>query len=86
MGLPELAAGEYLIEAMFKMRPLRSSGFGEVSADWPVIEAFARCTGRISEPWEIETLFEMCEAYQAGLETGANPLAIPPVEQIESAE
>jgi hypothetical protein len=84
LGLPQIGAGEYLIEAMFKMRPIRSSGFGNVPADWPVIDAFARSTGRISEPWEFETLFAMCEAYAQGLEAGIDPLAIPPVDQAES--
>jgi hypothetical protein len=86
LGLPDLVAGEYLVAAMFKMRPLRFNGLGEVQADWDVIDAFARATGRISEPWEIEALFEMCEAYHQGLQAGTDPLAMSPVEQINSAE
>jgi len=80
-GLPKLDAGEYLIDAMFVMRPTRSNGMGEVAADWDTIDAFARVSGRISEPWEAETLFAMCEAYHKGLDAGVNPLAIAPVDQ-----
>jgi hypothetical protein len=84
LGLPEIGAGQYLVDAMFKMRPLRASGFGSIPADWPVIDAFARGTGRVSEPWEIEALFEMCQAYSQGLDAGIDPLAIAPTDQIEA--
>lgn len=75
-----MPGGDYLIEAMFAMRPTRSTGMGEVPADWPVIDAFARATGRIGEPWEAETLFAMCAAYLEGRDAGTDTLAIPPVE------
>ena len=85
-GLPVLDAGQYLIEAMFAMRPTRSNGMGEVAADWDIIDAFARLTGRISEPWEAETLFAMCSGYMECREAGADFLAISPVDQIDFAE
>jgi len=80
-GLPDIDAGQYLIDAMFVMRPTRSNGMCEVAADWDIIDAFARASRRISEPWEAETLFAMCEAYRQGREAGVNPLAIAPVDQ-----
>lgn len=77
--LPELDEGAYLVEAMMKLGPIRSDGMGPRSADWPEIEAFARATGRISEPWECETLFDMCQGYTQEVERGKNPLSIAPV-------
>lgn len=81
LGLPALEAGGYLIEAMFVMGPIRSGLNGEVAADWDIIDAFARSTGRISESWEAEALFSMCASYLVGLQDGADPLAISPVDQ-----
>lgn len=83
--LPVLDAGQYLVDAMFKMGPTVSTGFEEVAADWVCIDAFARSTGRISEPWEFEALFDMCSAYYHGWCAGASPLAMSPVEIAEAA-
>jgi hypothetical protein len=79
--LPDLEAGQYLVDAMFKLRPTRSSAAGMVPTDWPEIAAFAAVTQRIDEPWECEALFDMCQAYYEELHTGEKPLAIPPVER-----
>ena len=81
LGLPDLEAGHYLVEAMFRLGPTRSDGMGERPSDWPEIDAFARMTGRIGEPWEAETLFDMCGSYTRARQEGENPLAIPPVER-----
>lgn len=80
LGLPELDGGQYLVDAMFRLGPTRSTGLGEAPADWPEIDAFARATGRISEPWEAEALFDMCRAYHAAREAGTDPLAMSPAE------
>ena len=86
LGLPILDAGDYLIEAMFKMGPTVSTGLDVAPADWVVIEAFARATDRISEPWEFDALFDMCAAYHQGLQAGADPFAMPPVEIAAAAQ
>lgn len=80
LGLPRLDAGEYLLEAMFRLGPTRSNGLADVARDWPEIEAFARSTGRIGEPWEIELIFDMCRGYHEAREAGKDPLAMPPTE------
>lgn len=81
LGLPEIDGGEYLIAAMQKLDPVRSNGMELRATDWPEILAFAHATGRISEPWEFETLFDMCVGYFEAREAGADPLAIAPVDQ-----
>lgn len=81
-GLPELSAGEYIVEAMMVMGPIRSSGMGEAATDWDIILPFVSVTGRLSERWEIETLADMCRIYAAGKVEGENPLSIPPVERV----
>lgn len=80
LGLPKLDAGEYLLDAMFRMGPTCSNGLADVARDWPEIEAFARVTGRISEPWECELLYDMCRGYHEAREAGKDPLAMPPAE------
>ena len=81
-GLPPLGPVRYLAEAMMRLGPLRSDGMGLRAADWPEIDAFARVTGRITEPWEAEALFDMCAAYLAESQSGDDPLMIAPVERI----
>lgn len=83
LGLPELDGGEYLIDAMFRLGPIRADGMGLRPADWPEIDAFARLTRRLSAPWEFEALFDMCAGYFAAHEAGQDPLAMSPV-QIEA--
>lgn len=80
-GLPDLGPGQYLAEAMMRLGPVKSDGMGLRSADWPEIDAFARVTGRIGDPWEAETLFDMCRAYLRESQAGEDPLAIAPVDR-----
>ena len=85
LRLPVLDAGQYLVEAMQILGPLRP-GLAEARAtDWPEIAAFARATERLSEPWEIETLAAMCAGYCAALKAGEDPLAIAPVDEDDTA-
>lgn len=84
LDLPELDAGEYLVDAMFRLSPARQTGMGEVPSGWPEIDAFARQTGRISEPWEAETLFAMCRAYTTERAAGADPTEVAPVDRKDS--
>jgi hypothetical protein len=78
--LPELTAGQYLVDAMLMLGPIRSTGMGPRPTDWPEIEAFARLTGRISEPWEAETLHAMCLEYVAEYQCGDQLLRRPPMD------
>lgn len=81
LGLPELEAGAYLVEAMLRLGPVRSDGMGDRPADWPEIDAFARLTARITEPWEAELLHDMCAAYAAERAKGENVLTIAPMDR-----
>ncbi|WP_406870096.1 hypothetical protein ABEB22_08790 [Thioclava sp. 'Guangxiensis'] len=76
LGLPELDAGRYLVEAMIRLDPVRSTGLDLRATDWPEISAFMQATGRITEGWEAELLFEMCAGYFAARQAGEDPLAV----------
>jgi hypothetical protein len=80
LGLPQIGVGEYLIDAMFRLGPVRNNGMSVSAPDWSEIEAFSRVTGRISEPWEAEVLYDMCHGYYGALIAGEDPLAMSPVE------
>lgn len=54
---------------------------GHRPADWPEITAFAQGTRTVTEPWELEALHRMAQAYTGALDEGANPLCIPPLER-----
>lgn len=79
--MPELAGGDYLLDAMQRLGPIRATEAGPRAADWPEIHAFAAATGAITEPWEAQAMRDMCRAYLDGLTTGAEPLSIAPVER-----
>ncbi|MEN9060001.1 hypothetical protein [Ponticoccus litoralis] len=82
--LPDLpTGGEYLIEAMYVLSPIRVTGRGIAAADWPEIVAFAQGTRRVSDPCELEALHAMCAAYRDGLVSGANPFRKSPMEIAE---
>ena len=48
-GLPEIDAGQYLIDAMMALGPTRSNGMGEEPTDWHIIAPFVQATGRLPE-------------------------------------
>lgn len=53
---------------------------GWIPLPWAELKAFGDATGRLSDPWEYETVSAMSAAYVAGLaDTGL--LSIPPVER-----
>lgn len=84
--MPDLSHGGYLFEALQRMGPARSSDMGGLRpADWPEIVAFAHGTRRVSEPWEIEQLYDMAQEYLAGHRTGSKLFGIEPMEQAEEA-
>ncbi|MFC3169220.1 hypothetical protein [Paracoccus fontiphilus] len=45
------------------------------------LEAYGRVTGRLSTPWEYETVRGMSEAYVSGLVEGRDLLSIMPLDR-----
>ena len=83
-GLPDIDEGRYIIEAMNRLGPTRAAGMGEGPTDWDIIWPWAQATGRLSEPWEMETLADMCAGYHRARIEGEDPLSIPPVDRSHS--
>lgn len=79
--MPEIDAGEYLIEIMREMGPFQSNGMGLVVTPWAEMKAFAAAMRVDLEPWEFTLLRRMCAAYLSGYQTGREPLSIPPMER-----
>lgn len=85
--MPSLSPGAYMFEAMQRLGPTRSTDMGGVRpVDWPEIIAFSQGTERISEPWEIEQIYDMAQAYLAGYRTGCKLFGIEPMEQAEEVD
>lgn len=71
-----------LLDALALLRwanPMPMGGWLPLS--WAEIDAFARLTGRLSSPWEAETVAAMSAAYVSGLTEGRDLLSIMPVER-----
>ncbi len=81
MGLPDLEAGEYLLEALFEVGPVRMVAEGELPLGWAEVWAYAQATGAVEEAWEARALISMSRGYLGAKNAGKNPLAIPPVER-----
>lgn len=78
--LPPIEAGRYLVEAFRDLGRFSSTGFGPAVLTWAEIDAFARQTNAITDPWEARSLREMSAAFIEGLEIGKNPLGRAPWE------
>lgn len=74
--LPNVDGGEYMRDAFLALGMSRD---GVLS--WQEIDAYARLTGDIGDPWEAHTIRAMSLAYLDGLRLGEDPLAIPPIER-----
>lgn len=80
LGLPELDAGAYIVNALVEAGPTIFDGMGERPLSWVDIDAYARATGGDWQPWELRAVFGMSRAYLAGKQAGKEPLAVPPTE------
>ncbi|KQQ72929.1 hypothetical protein ASF70_15775 [Rhizobium sp. Leaf321] len=81
LPLAPLDGGEYLLEAMRELGPIRSNGMGLTTPEWQEITAFASANGLRLAPWEYRAIRKMCSAYLSGLQSGKEPLSIPPNER-----
>jgi hypothetical protein len=73
-----LLGADYMLDALRSIGFVHNTGFGEGPFPWSELDAFARCSNRISEPWEYETLRDMSAHYIAGTRLGAKVFAKPP--------
>lgn len=80
--MPELAGGEhYMLDALVEAGPALPGQMGPVPLSWQEIDAYARQTQAIDEPWEARTLIKMSAAYLEGIAVGENPFGIMPMDQ-----
>lgn len=83
--MPELSDYESAILSAFsEAGPTMPGAMGDVPLSWLEVDAYARQTSAISDPWEARALVYMSGAYLEGRAHGANPLAIPPMEREEN--
>lgn len=71
--LPKIEAGAYLRDAFLAVNT------GD-RLTWTELDAFARLTGAISEPWEAEIVKAMAGEYLAGRHLGEDPFSYAPWE------
>lgn len=58
---------------------MRGDMNGRRGVDWTEIDAFARLTRQITEPWEAEALHDMAAAYAAEADQAEDSLREPPL-------
>ena len=75
--LPPVDQGQYILAAWHELGRMEVA-FGRMPLSWSEIDAYARMTRAITEPWEARVIRDMSREYIAGLDLGADPLAIEP--------
>ena len=74
--------GEYLMGAFMALGCSHPAGMGgEMPIPWSEVHAYARATGTLTEPWEVELVRDMSAAYCRGRVEGENVFSIPPAER-----
>jgi hypothetical protein len=81
LPLVEIEAGDYLLDIMQQLGPIRSLGMGLMVPDWQEIAAFAEAFRLRLEPWEFRLIRRMCSAYLREFDAGKEPLSMPPIER-----
>lgn len=81
----ELDAGQYLLDALQELGPIRSTGVGLSTPEWQEVTAFAHANGLDFEPWEFRILKKMCGRYLSGYNSGREALSIPPIDRESEA-
>jgi len=84
--LVAVQGGAYLLEALLAAGAASSGVAGAIPMTWQEIRAFGEATGRISEPWEHEMIRNMSTAYVSGMNAGADPLSISPLDQLTEGQ
>lgn len=79
--LVEITVGQYLWEAFRQIGIGKSGAMGMGPLEWIDIYAYSQATGRVTEAWELETLYSMSQAYFRELENGKSPFARSPVDR-----
>lgn len=74
MPEPELHAGAYLVQILFKIGPART----DAPIDELSIEAYEKRRGLEIEPWEAEALVLMSKAYLGEVHAAQKYYAVPP--------
>ena len=81
LPLVELEAGEYLLDTVQQLGPIRSTGMGLTIPDWQEMTAFAAASGLHLAPWEYRLVRKMCAGYLREFNAGKEPLSMPPIER-----
>lgn len=74
-ALPDITRGRYIRDAFLSLGMANNGPL-----QWSEIDAFARLTQEIGEPWEAHLVRAMSIEYLGWLENGKDPFAIPPYE------
>lgn len=82
----DLEAGEYLLDAVQELGPIRSTGMGLTTPDWQELTAFAYANGLTLAPWEFRIIKKMCGAYLREFRNGEDPFSIPPIDRDKEQE
>lgn len=73
---------EMLWRAFLEVGPTLPGAMGEVPLSWAEVDAYARHSPELTEPWETQALVQMSEEYLAEKVKGADVFTVPPIERV----
>ncbi|NKX40348.1 hypothetical protein HGG71_02570 [Rhodobacteraceae bacterium R_SAG2] len=81
--MPDLSGyQEMLWRAFLEVGPTLPGAMGEVPVSWVEVDAYARHSPEITEPWEVQALVQMSQQYLAEKVKGADVFTVPPIERV----
>lgn len=78
----DVEAGAYLLHMLMEAGPVKSAPMGGAMAlDWIDLQAYINMTVGEVDAWEASLLRRMSQAYAVGLQEGASPFSIAPIDR-----
>lgn len=76
--MPPLAGGEWLLDYLFEIGPVTSTGMGLAGVSWQELHAWQALTGTLLAPWEARALHALSGHYASALGIAQEPDAPAP--------
>ncbi|WP_139044806.1 hypothetical protein [Phaeobacter sp. S60] len=82
LPFPDLSDYQSMLwRAFLEVGPTLPGAMGEVPVSWVEVDAYARHSPEITEPWEVQALVQMSQDYLSEKVKGADVFTVPPMER-----
>lgn len=82
--LPDVGAGEYLVDLLLRMKIATQGDYAMQPRSWAEVLAFSEATGTAQQSWERQVLFDMSWDYVQELSKASSPFMKSPMDRSEN--